>query len=172
MYQSQWRKRGTSSSSSWKRQGWDIQQEWAPIQCLHLHPKKLCSLSSYTQQLLLQSEPARTGSWSRNHAFFPTGFSREISSESWKIWAQPKSFFFFFGQYFIDQNGKSLGFILFWLCLDIFVARGVVFFSTIVAWVRHYDVVFSHRRVADTSTTVSNHNRARVVFVQLVKWFF
>lgn len=29
-------------------------------------------------------------------------------------------FFFFFGQYFIDQNGKSLGFILFWLRLDLF----------------------------------------------------
>ena len=32
-----------------------------------------------------------------------------------------------------------------------------------------YDVVFRRFRVADTSTTVSTHNRARVVFVQLFK---
>lgn len=59
-------------------------------------------------------------------------------------------FVFFFGQYFIDQNGKSLGFILFWLRLDFLVARGVVFFSTIVAWVR--------RRIQSSSRCGHKHN--------------
>ena len=47
-----------------------------------------------------------------------------------------KVFFIFFGQYFTDQNRKVLGFILFCLRLDFFVARGIVFFSTIQAGIR------------------------------------
>ena len=97
--------------------------------------------------------------------FFQLGFLGKILRSPGKFELN-ESLLFFFGQYFTDQNRKVLGFILFWLRLDFFVARGIVFFSTIQA---EDDVVFRHPRVADTSTTVSTHNRARVVFVQLVK---
>ena len=97
--------------------------------------------------------------------FFQLGFLGKILRSPGKFELNESPFFFFFVS--ISQIKIEKFWALFcFVCVWTFLWR--VEQSSFPRYRQEYDVVFRHPRVADTSTTVSTHNRARVVFV-LVK---